>query len=311
VRSTTALLFKRLLPRTRRVGYVAGLSISITPLTDPDYRAFSRRLAWLAADADGNPAGSAFLRLNSKPSQAHLAELELAVHPGSRRHGIGSRLLDAAIEAARENDARTVLVDATADSPGDHFLAKHGFTIGLTLIFTRLALAGHHLAVPEPPPGYRLVSWEGAPPDDLIESFTQTRAAMNDAPIGDISYGVEAWDVERSRSVAEVIAQRGDHLHTVAAVHGTEVAGFTELVVPGDGKGDAQHYGTVVRADHRGRGLALWMKAEQIRQARDTYPDLAGLLTDTAATNHAMRRVNAALGYQVLHHTHRYYLHIG
>jgi GNAT superfamily N-acetyltransferase len=287
------------------------LTFKITPLTDPDYRAFSRRLAWLASDADSVPVGSAFLRLNSKPTQAHLAELELAVHPAERRKGVGSRLLTAAIEAARENDARIVLADATAGSPGDYFLADHGFVIGLTLIFTRLPLADAEYAVLDAAPaGYRLESWQGVPPDHLIESFTVARAAMNDAPVGDITYGTEAWDVERSRSVANVVAQRGEFLETVAAVEEStgKVAGFTELVVPGDGKGDAQHYGTAVLTDQRGHGLSLWMKAAQIRQIRERYPDLAGLLTDMATTNLAMQRVNARLGYAVTHRTHRYAL---
>ena len=63
-----------------------------------------------------------------------------------------------------------------------------------------------------------------------------------------IAYGADAWDVERTRYAAEVIEQRGDHLTTVAAVDDATgaIVGFTELVVPGDGKGDAQHYGTAV-----------------------------------------------------------------
>jgi GNAT superfamily N-acetyltransferase len=197
-----------------------------------------------------------------------------------------------------------------ADSPGDHFLAKHGFTVGLTLVFTWLPLRDSAVPGIPAPAGYRLVTWHGAPPDELIESFTVTRAAMNDAPVGDISYGVETWDVERSRFVAEVVAQRGDHLHTVAAIHDAtgEVVAFTELVVPGEGRGDAQNYGTAVRTAHRGHGLARWIKAEQVRLIRIAYPELSGLLTDTAESNQAMRRVNDALGYQVTHRTHRFRL---
>ncbi|MEV1002698.1 GNAT family N-acetyltransferase [Nonomuraea sp. NPDC050202] len=79
------------------------------------------------------------------------------------------------------------------------------------------------------------------------------------------------------------------------------VAGFTELVVPGEGKGDAQHYAAGVLPGHRGHGLARWMKAEAIRQARERYPDLAGLLTDTADSNRHMRVINDALGYLPAH----------
>ncbi|ADB32685.1 GCN5-related N-acetyltransferase [Kribbella flavida DSM 17836] len=290
------------------------MSITITPLTDPDYRPFSRRIAWVASGPGDHPLGTAYLRLNSKPTQQHLAELEIAVHPAERRQGVGTGLLAAAVRGARENEATTVLADAAAGSPGDHFLAVRGFTVGLELVYTRLSLAEIDSAVlrdvlARPYTGYRLTSWVGPPPDELLESFTHARAAMNDAPTGDISYGPESWDVERTKYVADVVAQRGDHLETVAAVDPAgDVVAFTELVVPGDRTGDAQHYGTAVLSGHRGHGLARWVKAEQVRQTMVRHPDLAGLLTDTAATNHAMRQVNTDLGYQEIHRIHRHHL---
>ncbi len=283
--------------------YLGGLSIRLTPLTDPDYKPFSRRIAWLAADGDGNPVGSAFLRLNSSTSHAHLAELELNVHPAERRRGIGSQLLGAVIAAARDHEVRTVLADARADSPADRFLEHHGFTVGLTLIYARLRLASADSVAVETPDGYRLVSWAGVVPDEWAQTFTDARSGMDDAPTGGIAYGADVWDLERTRYAAQVIEQRGEHLGTVAAIEestGT-IVGFTELVVPGDGKGEAQHYGTAVLPAHRGRGLALWMKAEQIRQVRARFPDLDALLTDSVSTNAPIRRINERLGY---HHTH-------
>jgi len=286
------------------------LSITLTPLTDPDFRPFSRRIAWLAADADGNPVGSAFLRLNSRETHSHLVELELNVHPAERRRGIGSRLLDAVVTAARDHQARTVITDAPADSPAYHFLTARGFTIGLTLIYTRLRLADvDNAALDAVPhhPGYRLTSWAGVVPDELAETFTAARSGMDDAPTGDIEYGEDTWDVERTRSAAQVIEQRGEHLTTIAAVDeatGT-IVGFSELVVPGDGKGEAQHYGTAVLPGHRGRGLALWMKAEQLRSVRTRFPDLDALLTDMVSTNTAMLRTNARLGYRPTDTIHR------
>jgi RimJ/RimL family protein N-acetyltransferase len=71
--------------------------------------------------------------------------------------------------------------------------------------------------------------------------------------------------------------------------------------VPGAGTGDAQHYGTGVLPEHRGRGLARWMKAAAIRHTRDRHPGVRGLRTDTADSNAAMRRVNDALGYLPTH----------
>ena len=60
-------------------GYLVGLSISLTPLTDPDYRPFSRRIAWLAADAStGAIAGFTDTQLGYKPTGAvHRRTLDL------------------------------------------------------------------------------------------------------------------------------------------------------------------------------------------------------------------------------------------
>ncbi|MFI5733070.1 GNAT family N-acetyltransferase [Kribbella sp. NPDC051587] len=282
------------------------MSIQLTPLTDPDYRPFSRRIAWLAADAAGNPVGSAFLRLHSRDSLAHLADLEITVHPAERRRGVGSQLLYAAVAAAREQHAQLVVAEIGADSPAYEFLVRHGFTIGLTLIYSRLDLRTVVAPVP-PPAGYRLASWAGVVPDELLQTFTDARTAMDDAPTGAISYGADSWDTARTRQAADAVARRGEHLMTVAALDEStgEIVAFTELVVPEDGKSDAQNYGTAVRPAHRGHGLARWIKTEQIRWAQSRFPDLAGVLTDTVDTNEPMRRVNAALGYIPTHTNHR------
>jgi GNAT superfamily N-acetyltransferase len=291
------------------------LSITLTQLTDPDHKSSSHRLAWLASDTDANPVGSAYLRLFTTPGQAHLAELELTVHPTERRKGVGSRLLDAAVGAARDREVRTVVTDAAVGSAGDQFLPDRGFQVALTLMFARLPLAEVDDAVlaaitRTAPPGYRLDSWPGVVPDHLAQTFADWRRAMDDMPMGDTDYGPEVWDVDRVRSVAEVVERRGDLLTPVAVVEESsgKIVGFTELVVPGDGRGDAQHYGTGVLPEHRGHGLARWIKAESIRQARDRHPELGGLLADTADSNQPMRRINDALGYRPTHQTRRYQL---
>ncbi|KUL37693.1 acetyltransferase [Streptomyces sp. NRRL F-4489] len=291
------------------------MSIRVTPLTDPHHGPSSHRLAWLASDAAGVPVGSAFLRLFTDAGRAHLAELELRVHPVERRRGIGSRLLDAAVAAAREDRRRCVLAQAEAGSPGGRFLPARGFRKVLTLTFARLPLAGVDVAalekiVERPHPGYRLASWYGTVPDDLARTFAASRRAMDDMPMDDADHGTVTWDVDRVRAVARAVAERGELLHTVVAVDASDgsIAGFTELVVPGDGRGDGLHYGTGVLPEHRGHGLGRWMKAASIRQARARHPELGGLLTDTADTNRPMRNINDALGYAPTHQELTYQL---
>ncbi|WP_328659743.1 GNAT family N-acetyltransferase [Streptomyces sp. NBC_00334] len=291
------------------------MSVRITALTDPDTSPFGHRLAWLASDTDGTPVGSAFLRLHTGAGQGHLAVLELHVHPAERRNRTGSRLLDAAVAAARRDGRRCVVTQAEAGSPGDRFLPARGFRRVLTLTFTRLPLAEADPAAlaaitDRPHPGYRLTSWEGTVPDGLAETFVASRHAMDDMPMGGTDFGTVTWDLDRVRAAAAAVEKRGDHLHTVAALDASDgsIAGFTELVVPGDGKGDGQHYGTGVLPRHRGHGLARWMKAASIRRAHERYPDLGGLLTDTADNNPYMRRVNDALGYVPIHTAFEYQL---
>ncbi|MCO5998812.1 GNAT family N-acetyltransferase [Actinoallomurus rhizosphaericola] len=291
------------------------MPVRITALIDPDTDPSHRRLAWLASDADDAPVGSAFLRLFTAAGQDHLAELQLNVHPAERRRHTGSRLLDAVVAAAREDGRRCVITQATAGSPGERFLSARGFRKVLTLTYTRLPLSDADIAtlvkiIEQPHPGYRLASWDGAVPDELAETFVVSRHAMDDMPMGSIDFGTVTWDLERVRAAASAVEKRGDRLHTVVAISETDgaVAGFTELVVPGDGKGDAQHYGTGVLPEHRGHGLGLWMKAASIRQARERYPQLGGLLTDTADDNPYMQRINDSLGYTPTHTAYEYQL---
>ncbi|MFF1737730.1 GNAT family N-acetyltransferase [Streptomyces sp. NPDC058247] len=291
------------------------MSLNLTPLTDPSGGPDARRLAWLASDADGNPVGSAFVRLIDRDGQRHLAQLSLQVHPAERRRGAGTLLLHAAVKSAKDDGRRSLTAPADAGSPADLFLAARGFRRVLNLTYARLPLADadvpaltrtKHAAHP----GYRLVSWEGTVPDDLAATFAASRRAMDDMPMDDTDYGTVAWDVDRVRAVAKAVEERGEHLDTVAAVDTADgtVAGFTELVVPGDGTGDGEHYGTGVLPEHRGHGLARWMKAESILRARSRHPELGGLLTDTADSNTHMRAVNDGLGYVPTHRTYEYQL---
>ncbi|MET9730752.1 GNAT family N-acetyltransferase [Streptomyces sp. NPDC006458] len=265
-------------------------------------------MVWLASGEDGSPLGTASLRLFDKDGQRHLAEADVRVHPAERRRGVATLLLDAVVRAAREDGRRAVLAQADSGSPGAGFLGARGFETALSLVHARLPLERADLPaltalVAGAPAGYRLTSWEGLVPDELAESYVASRRAMDDMPMGAVDHGRVVWDLDRVRAAAAAVAGRGDVLHTVAAVDETDgsLVGFTELVVPGSGEGDAQHYGTAVLPEHRGHGLGIRMKAASILHARERHPRLGGLLTDTADHNHPMRAVNDRLGYRPTH----------
>jgi GNAT superfamily N-acetyltransferase len=269
--------------------------LRVTALVNPD----SNSPTWIAEGGDGRPLGTAVLRV---PTAGTTADLRISVHPAERRAGVGTRLLREAIDAGTARGMTALLGEPVREgSGGDAFCVASGLRRVLALTYTRLDLSltpASHDAVP----GYRLAHWEGTVPGELAETYARSRVAMDDMPMDDAAYEPGVWDVERLRWVAEVVAKRGEILLTTAAIgEDGEIAGFTEVVVGGDGTGDGQHYGTGVLADHRGRGLARWMKAEQIAHLRGRFPQLAGLLADTADSNAAMRRVNDSLGYVPTH----------
>ncbi|MGC0328823.1 GNAT superfamily N-acetyltransferase [Streptomyces sp. SAI-170] len=286
----------------------------LTALVDPAPGS-SRRLVWLASGPDGAPLGTASLRLFDKEGQQHLAEADVQVHPAERRRGVGSVLLDAAVEAARKDGRRSVVAQADGDSPGAGFLAARGFATAMTLIYARLPLAEADVPaltalVESAPAGYALTTWEGTVPDALADRFVASRRAMDDMPMGAVDYGRVVWDLDRVRAAAAAVAERGDVLHTVAAVDTSDgsLVGFTELVVPGGGQGDGIHYGTGVLPEHRGHGLGTWMKAASILHAHERHPGLGGLLTDVADNNPHMRAVNDRLGYLPTHTAYEFQL---
>lgn len=291
------------------------MPVSITALVDVDESPSSHRLVWLASGADGIPVGSAFLRLFTRTGQHHLAELQLHVHPDEQRKDTGFCLLDAAVTAAREHSRQRIITHVQAGSHGERLLAARDFRRVLTLNSARLSLPDSDMTalaaiVEEPHRGYRLASWDGLVPVELAETFVASRHAMNDTPTGGVDFSAVPWDLERVRAAAAAVEKQGDVLHTVVAISETDgaIAGYTELAIPGHGKGDAQHYGTAVLPEHRGHGLSLWMKAASIGHARERYPLLDGLLTDTADNNPRMRAVNDSLGYVPMHTTYEYQL---
>lgn len=274
----------------------------------------SRLVLWLIRNAGEEPVATATLRLSADPGRSHLAQVKLTVHPAYRRLGTGSRLLSTVTEAAAGAGCRSVVTEVMAGTPGEGFLATRDFVPVLRLTWLRLGLD----EVPErirklpgvPHPGYRLTAWQGVVPDAHAESFARARQGMADMPTGGVDLGKVCWDVARVRESAEVIARRGERLLTVAAISEADgsVAGFTELVLPGDGTGPGRQYGTAVLPGHRGHGLGLWIKSEMLRWVREGHPELAQIQTDNADDNRHMLAVNTALGFRPLRRTVEYQL---
>ncbi|GAA0369083.1 GNAT family N-acetyltransferase [Actinoallomurus spadix] len=268
----------------------------------------SRHLLWIAR-AEGVVTGVARLRLFEGAGRRHLGEFTLHVHPGHRRRGVGTTLLRTVARAARDEQRRTLVVEASSQTSGASFLEANGFTCALSLSLLLLDVAaarGVEEIVGTEHPGYRLTRWLGVVPDALAETFAEAKSSMGDMPTGKMDFGTTTWDTDRVRDMAEVVEKRGDTLLTVAALHDDAVAGFTELVIPvGDGTRAIQ-YDTAVVSPHRGRGLGLWVKAAMLDWLRAEWPAVREIETDNAEDNTHMLAVNERLGFRPLRQTRQY-----
>jgi GNAT superfamily N-acetyltransferase len=138
-------------------------------------------------------------------------------------------------------------------------------------------------------------------PDDVLEELVEVTAAINDAPMGDLTFEDEVFDLKRLRAIEAAVAGRGETVYRIWARHRTSgvIGGHTVVgthpLQPRFGwQGD-----TAVRRDHRGHRLGLLLKVEMMRWLAEREPQLEWIETFNQADNTHMISVNEALGYRL------------
>ena len=248
------------------------------------------RRRWVA-ETDGTPIGSAALLVHGPA----LVYAEIFVQPESRRQGVGSALLDVVRAAAREHGVRSFF-GHHHDDAGAAFAAHSGAHDDQRDVRAVLDLRSAELPEPVVPAGWRLRSWIGAAPEELVASFASARDAMNDAPAPG---GMEmpAMTAEDVRRIEATAALRGREVRvTVALDDHDEVGAFTDVrVTPGTAVASTDD--TAVVAVNRGLGLGRAVKAESLRRLRAERPEVETVSTMNAEHNGAMRHINTQLGF--------------
>lgn len=262
-----------------------------------------RRLRYVA-EREGRIVGLLVVRLPDLDN-LHLGLLDLVVHPGFRRRGFGTELLDHARTVLAAEGRRLLIGETEEDGAGAGFCVAHGLRPARTDQLSRLRMSELDRADVDAlaaanPPGYRLVGWQDGCPDDLLESYARAKYAMNDAPIGELDAGDRVWSTDFVRDFERQCRFLGREQRVLAAVHEAsgEIAGFTEVELWRWSPDLSEQADTAVVAAHRGNGLGLWLKAAMLRRLGQERPDVTGLLTGNAASNTHMLRINVRLGYR-------------
>lgn len=220
---------------------------------------------------------------------------DVLVRPAFRRRGVGRALFEHVCATARQAGVPSFF-GHHASPPGAAFAAAMGAQDDQRDVKSHLDLRTAHLPDPTLPDGTGLRTWDGAVPEELLESFVRARSAMNDAPAPG---GAEdmTYDAEQQRADDAALMARGTPPHTTVAIDRGEIVALTGIRVGPPPCPYVTTDDTAVIASHRGRGLAYAVKLENLRTLRDARPDVEGVGTMNAEHNVAMRAVNTKLGF--------------
>lgn len=241
----------------------------------------------------------------------HLADVEIAVHPGARGQGVGAALLDR-VRRACVGDGRTTLTGelylpdglVPEDSPGYRFARSHGFApvheedhllLDLPVpqqVRRRLESTGAETA-------YDVVTWGDSCPEEYVAAYCAMRTQMQaDVPSGEMDRVPVVFDERRLRAGEDGL--RGAWLRVVAAARRRTdgvMGGYSMLLLPvGDDR--VMQDDTLVMPEHRGQGLGTRLKLATLDVLNREHPERRVVHTWTAPENDAMQRVNAAFGYR-------------
>ncbi|GAB3350906.1 hypothetical protein GCM10027452_20270 [Micromonospora halotolerans] len=175
--------------------------------------------AWVA-EADGQVVGWVSAYRNSATSAANVGEVStLHVHPAHRLRGLGTALLEAALDHLRLLGAKRLLTWSQPESLP--FARRHGFTPSRELRYSALDLRPAP-PMPAPPPGVRLLSAAEVDPRRIHQVDAEaSRDEPGDVPTDALGYDTwhhEVWENVGLDKGASTLAEVDGTLAAVSLV---------------------------------------------------------------------------------------------
>lgn len=261
----------------------------------------------LFATNDGDPVGASQVVVDALRGQSAWLRF-LYVASEHRREGIGSRLLDAALERVRaEGRSRLGTLAVTADVAGQNFGERFNGRAGLVIEQSRcptvaldpLLLRAWIGRASERASGYSLVGFDGVCPEELLSSFAAVIPIMNTAPRAAGTEDVAPSPAEVRENMSAHVRQ-GNEPWTICAREDASgrFVGYTELSCPSRRPWEASQGDTGVDTAHRGRGIGRWLKAKNALRLLEERPEVDYIETRNAEANDAMISINRTMGFR-------------
>ncbi len=262
----------------------------------------------VARDSAGAIAGLSRCSWQYLQGWDHLLGADIAVLPGCRRQGLGTRLLERSAAVAERRGLRLVAGWTRDNVPsGAAFCRRFGAEPALVGEENRLELAAVDGELvdrwiadgPVRAPHCRLVFVEGCTPPDLAERVAEVLNVMNTAPREDLDVGDVSMTAELVRQFEEAGAAAGKGRWAYYAQDSSaRFVGLTNIFIE-PATPDRVYVGdTGVDPAHRGYGLGKWLKAAMTRRILDGLPEVRWVITQNAGSNAAMLAINSQLGFR-------------
>lgn len=260
-------------------------------------------------DGSDEPVGVLDIEM-PKRDNLQLVWCGLVVHPDHRRQGHGTAMAEEVVRRTSEANRSIIWTGTAEDDEGSRAFAERlGFKYASHDARRRQVLADVDWAeVDRLEEKARAASEEYAlervvaPIDDkLLAELIEVTAAINDAPMGELTFEPEVFDLDRLRAVEQAREGRGDTIYRILARHReTGVVGGHTLVAVNPLRPDRVFQGdTAVHRDHRGHRLGMALKIDMMRWLADVEPGIEVIETWNNADNTFMISVNESIGYRL------------
>ncbi len=214
------------------------------------------------------------------------------------------------LRIAAEAGRPTIWVEAVEDDHGARaFVERFGFVYASHDARRRQVLAevdpevvnGLYATAERAAADYRLERLLPPIADELLSELVEVTAAINDAPMGELTFEHEVFDLARLQDSETARRQRGEHSYRVIARHREtgEIGGHTMVVTHPLRPAVAGQADTAVARSHRGHRLGLLLKIDMMRWLAEAEPQVEVIDTWNNVDNDFMIKVNEALGYRL------------